>query len=242
MLIYLIIMTVALFLLALMVVRFVHPEIIYIIREQVVRVGINRVILEQEAGRGKEHNKRYNELTLKEFRYETLGHSAEYALERAGKIRELYNAMDSKRAETMPQLEAERRPQICIVELANLLRNMGMNLQPRTWEEYKTIKADAILGFIALQNRKEAEGETATESDAAVPLPPPRDVVSWFQAHPISIEQAVEILLAAVHGLAYRLREQDQKPSPVAGSVLAGVGIDTPRPPLKPHPSNNLAG
>src|SRR5947209_8971337 len=222
MFIYLFVIAAASFLLAVLVLRFVQPEIIYIIREQLIRVGINKVMLEQEADRGKNHNERYNELTLKEFRYETLGHSTEYALERAGKIRELYSAMDAKRAESMPELEAERRPQICIVELANLLRNMGEHLKPATEYDYKTVKADAILGFVTLQIREGQVGAGESEDNAA-PLPLPSEIVNWFQVNPISIEQTVEILLAAVYGLAYRLREQDPAPSQVAGNVLAAA-------------------
>jgi hypothetical protein len=231
MFIYLFVIAAALFLLAVLVLRFVQPEIIYIIREQLIRVGINKVIIEQEADRGKNHNERYNELTLKEFRYETLGHSTEYALERAGKIRELYSAMDAKRAKNIPELEAERKPQICIVELANLLRNMGEHLKPETEYDYKTVKADAILGFITLQISTEQGGVDESEA-AAAPMPPPSDIVHWFQTHPISIEQAVEILLAAVYGLAYRLREQDPAPSQVAGNVLAEARRNTQSSPL----------
>ena len=222
MVIYLLVMAVAVFILGCLVLRFVQPEIIYIIREQLIKVGINRVIIEQEANRGKDHNERYNELTLKEFRYETLGNTAEYVLERAGKIRELYSAMDAKRALAMPQLEADRRPQVCIVELGNLLRNMGEQLKPTAEIDYpKTVKADAILGFIALQLDKENAGAAEPGADGVESLPLPREVVRLFQENPISIEQAVEILLAAVHGLAYRLRQQEPQPSRVTGNVLA---------------------
>jgi hypothetical protein len=237
---YLLVIIVALFLLSILVLRFVQPEIIYIVREQLIKVGISRVVLEQEANRGKDHNERYNELTLKEFRYETLGHTAEYALDRAGKIRELYSVMDAKRAEEMPELEAERRPQICIVELANLLHNMGWRLTPRIREEYKTIKADAILRFIALQICAEGGEEAAAgQQNAPQPLEQPSDVVEWFQKNPISIEQAVEILLAAVHSLAYRLREED--PKPIAGSILVGARKDSPRVSMEPNPGSHPA-
>src|ERR1044072_8591227 len=227
MIFYLLVIIVALFLLSLLVLRFVQPELIYIVREQLIQVGMSRVFLEQEAGRGKEHNERYSELRLKGFRYETLGNTAEYALDRAGKIRELYSDMDARRAEEMPGLEAERRPQICIVELANLLHNMGWRLTPRGRDEYKTVKADAILRFIALQMCKESGEEAASGPSAVPPLAQPSDVVKWFQENPISIEQAVEILLAAVHGLAYRLREEDPKAKSVAGSFLVGARKDS---------------
>lgn len=225
--IYLFVIGVAVVMLAVLMLRFVQPELVYIVREQWIKVGINRVILEQEINRGKDHNERYNELTLKEFRYETLGHSAEYVLQRAGKIRELYSAMDTKRAESMPELELDRRPQVCIVELANLLRNMGEHLETTSEYDYKTIKADAILGFIILQISESAEHSASGERIAA-PLPEAREVVDWFQRNPISIEQTLEVLLAAVYGLAYRLRVQHPDPSTVAGNILANGG--GPRP------------
>lgn len=220
MLIYLVVTTLALFLLAVLVLRFVQPEAIYTLREQLVEVGINRVVLEQEASVGRNHNIRYNELRLKALRYETLGHTAEYALERAGKIRELYSGMDSKRAREMPDLGSDLRPQVCIIELGNLLRNMGEHLQPTEDYDYKTIKADAILSFIAREMSEEAGGDAADET----PPHRPDEVVNWFQAKPMSIEQTIEILLCAVHGLAYRLRVQNPPPSPVAGSVFADSG------------------
>jgi hypothetical protein len=217
MFIYLFVIAVALFLLAVLVLRFVQPEAIYAVREQLVEIGINRVWLEQDAGLGRDHNTRYNELRLKALRYETLGHTAEYALDRASKIRELYSGMGSRRAKDMPDLGSEMRPQVCIIELGNLLRNMGEHLEPMLEYDYRTIKADAILGFIV---REMCADEKAAGIEEQMPQHP-SEVVKWFQSRPMSIEQTIEILLAAVHGLAYRLRVQDPTPSAVAGSVLA---------------------
>lgn len=222
-------MAVAAFMLFAMILRFVQPELIYSFRQQLVKISIAKVMLEEEENRGENHNARLFDLQLKEFRYETLGHDAAYALNRGGKIRKLYSMMSSKRAEKVPGHKSDIEPQVSIIEIANLLHNMGEHIVATREYDYKTVRADSILAFIVEQLREPKVNAEATAGGANPGAGEPNlsaeairveETVEWFKEFPISVEQTIEILLAAVHGLAYRQIAQNPPPSEVTGSML----------------------
>ena len=206
------------FVLLALVLRFVQPELIYSLRQILVKIGMNKVQLDDEAGRTG-LSSRYHELLIKDLRFETLGHDSAYALKRINKIRELYSTLDLQRHSNL-NVKKELRPQVCIIELANLLKNLGEHLTPEKHIHYPTVKADQILKMIAKEVMSIVEPVTVSTAgnpmtitsgaasvetiDRTDPLPNNSALERWFRENPMSIEQTIEILIAAVFGLAYR--------------------------------------
>jgi hypothetical protein len=190
--------------------RFVHPELIYSVREVLVKVGMNKVLLDEEAGRSGNHNAKYYKLLIKKLQYETAGDSYNYAFDRVSKLRELYNTLSIQREE-LEGINVERKPQICIAELANLLHTLSKQIVPTKEYRHKTVKADALLRLI-IERIRENNLQQAPLSD--------KEVEDWFILNPISIEQVIEIQIAAVLGLAYRQKAENPPPGTVAGSIL----------------------
>jgi hypothetical protein len=206
------------FLLFVLILRFVQPELIYSFRQTLVKIGINKVYLDQADGR-EGLTPRYNSLLIKDLRYETLGHDSSYALKRINKIRELYSTLDSDRAQ-VSESKNIRKTVICIVELANLLKNLGENVIPTREFRYPTVKADEILMRVANHIRT-SENSTDTSREGVSDLTSDNEVEEWFMENPMSIEQIIEILNAAVFGLAYRQRADEIYESRRdAGSIL----------------------
>jgi len=190
--------------------RFVQPELIYSVREALVKIGMNKVLLDEEAGRSGNHNAKYYKLLIKKLQYETVGDSYHYAFDRVSKLRELYNALSVQREE-LKGVNVERKPQICIAELANLLHISAKQIVPTKEYKHKTVKADALLRLIIEQIR-ETDSQQAPLSD--------KDVEAWYLLHPISVEQVIEIQIAAVLGLAYRHKAENPPAGTIEGSIL----------------------
>jgi hypothetical protein len=211
------------FVLLALVLRFVQPELIYSLRQVLVKIGMNKVQLDDEAGRTG-LSSRYHELLIKDLRFETLGHDSAYALKRINKIRELYSTLDMQRHSDL-NVKKELRPHVCIIELANLLKNLGEHMTPEKHIHYPTVKADQILKLIAREvtsimepeavgasgNPKTPTGSTAeaATTDRTDPLTNNSALERWFRENPMSIEQTIEILIAAVFGLAYRQKTSE---------------------------------
>ena len=206
------------FVLLALVLRFVQPELIYSFRRGLVRIGLNKVHKDRKAGRTG-LSPRYHELLIKDLRFETLGHDSVYALSRINQIRRLYSTLDLQRNHSL-RVKKELRSHVCIIELANLLKNLGEHMTPEKHIHYPTVKADQILKMIAKEVtsvRKPAKAEagvmaklnpgavrTDDSNETSAAFTTNSDVEKWFMENPMSIEQTIEILIAAVFGLAYR--------------------------------------
>lgn len=180
-----------------LVFRFVQPELIYSFRQVVMDVRANKAFLDYEVGRG-DANELFKEQLMNDLRQETHEHNEDYALERALKIRELYRVMDLRRASTPEQAKA-LKPQVCIIELANLLGNLGREVIPRIEYNHSLVKGQGLLAYIGNEIRRTKDEE---------PLASEKEIEEYFTENPISVEQAIELLTAAVSGLAYRQRAQ----------------------------------
>ncbi|HEX8474814.1 MAG TPA: hypothetical protein VF666_12350 [Pyrinomonadaceae bacterium] len=199
--------------------RFVQPELIYSVREVLVKVGMNKVLLDEEAQRPGNHNVKYYKLLIKKLQYETAGKDYNYAFDRVSKIRELYNTLSVQREE-LEGVNVERKPQICIAELANLLRTLSKEIVATSEYNHRTVKADAILRLIIEQTREDSPPHAS---------PPDEYVENWFTTHPMTIEQIIEIQIAAVLGLAYRQKAENPPPTTVAGNILVTRDVAAPR-------------
>jgi hypothetical protein len=180
--------------LLLLIARFVQPELIYSLRQALGRIGVAKANLDRRAHRVPKQ-KDFRILLMNDLRYETRDKDEESIIKRVDKIRQLYHAQ--MRKPEYPGLEG--KPQVCIVELAGLLANMGRDVTLEAKFRYSTIDANSLLAFIGSKIR-EHNGEPPFQNTA--------QAEGWFTEHPISIEQVVEILIAAVYGLAYRQRVQ----------------------------------
>ncbi|MEA2174589.1 MAG: hypothetical protein QOD00_2181, partial [Blastocatellia bacterium] len=206
-------------LLLFLILRFINPELIYIVRHALIQVRSAKAFLDNYENRFT-HVNAFPDLLGEDLRYETRVYDEEYVLKRVDKIRELYRVLIRK-----PSLfsKRERKPQICIVELANLLGNLGRHMTPDKKFSYSIIDAPTLLTFI---------GSEIQKRDGKPPLQNIEEVEAWLKANPISIEQVTEILIASVFGLAYRKRVQDEnqkqksaadeksQETQVAGSIL----------------------
>ena len=177
--------------------RFIQPELIYSVRNALIRIKANKAFLDAQAQR-RNRSYLFPRLLVQDFRYESLDYDEQYVLIRVMKIRELYRVLDLRR-DSVNGLPKERKPQVCIIELANMLGNLGKHVSPEVRFKDHTIGANAILTFIGNEIRK-SKNLPAFQDDA--------EVARWFTEFPITIEQTIEIMISAVFGLAYRQRSQ----------------------------------
>lgn len=184
-------------LLLFLILRFIHPELIYIVRHAVIQVRSTKFFLDSNENRFVSISA-FPDLLGEDLRYETRVYDDQYVLKRVDKIKELYRVL-SRRPQVFGSKRA-RKPQACIVELANLLGNLGRHMTPDKKFSYSVIDAASLLTFIGNEIRKKDRQAQLTNID---------DVEAWLKVNPISIEQIIEILIASVFTLAYRKRVQD---------------------------------
>ena len=182
--------TIALILIALLLLlRFVQPEFIYSIRREVVMVASNKAFIDKMAGRD-DVDAAYKQVLLSEARLESRTYDEISILQdRIVKITELYRLLDSRR-----NIAKTQKPQVCIVELGALLTNLGRGVEANPEHNAPVVKSGALLKYIA-------DGILMSRNEAPVDE---KAVDRWFIKNPISIEQVVELLIAAVVGLAHR--------------------------------------
>jgi hypothetical protein len=174
--------------LVLLVIRFVQPELIYSVRRALVAVGMNKAFIDKRAGRDNV-NRRFKALLVSQARFETRIYNIAMLQDRVVKISELYRLLDPRR-----HLIRSERPQVCIAELGSLAAELGRTLETNPEHNAPIVKASALLKHIA-------DGILQSQDDK--PLDEER-VDRWFINNPISIEQVIEILIAAVIALAHR--------------------------------------
>src|SRR6476469_8670190 len=95
--------------------RFVQPELIYVVRHAMMQVRGRKIFLDSFANQFTSQ-KTFPNLLGDDLRYETHAYDEKYVLKRVDKIRELYRVLVRK-----PRIEGisrKHKPQVCIVELA----------------------------------------------------------------------------------------------------------------------------
>lgn len=177
--------------LILLLLRFVEPEIVYWFREVLVDVRKNLAFLRAAAG---EHVEGYQLLLIRDLRPEGVPREPREILGRVMKIRELYSLLDFRGKEVREFVQA-RNSNVCIVELANILRSLAGNIRPS-----KDIQPTVMNAYEHLAHMVEfrSGGEPASEED----------VEQHFTKNPVAIEEVSEMLVAAIYALTYRLKVQ----------------------------------
>jgi hypothetical protein len=186
--------------LLLLLIRFVQPELIYGLRQVLVQVEANKTFLGYEAGRDGLTGS-FQRLLIADARYEALDLDEEYVFNRIQKIRELYRALDPRRPLADKSLRDSQRPQVCIIELASLLSNLGRQVSLQSEFQRPIISERGILAFIANEIRLSQMEPPLSDAD----------VQGWFVENPISVEQVIELLIAAAFGLALRQRSSSSE-------------------------------
>ena len=222
-----------LFVLAMLVVRFVQPLVIYWLRELVIAVGMNKAILEsgsaerQGAKWDRERSRKFIQLMVMDLRPEGASGRRQKILPRVLDVRKLYSLLDPRRQQMkdLPQVESSRK---CVIELANMLASLARELEPNASFDYSSIKADELLHMIVhrrAQKNREADG---------LPQQDDEELQAFLQEKPLTIEQLNELVIAAIYAPAFRLegderRKQEEavrqlalrSPRPAAGAALA---------------------
>ncbi len=179
-----------------LVLRFVLPELIYGLRQEIVRVSMTKAFLDRRAGRSVP-KERFAALLTKDFRYESSDRSERYALERITKIRELYHISQHPHKRKWFR---KPKPQLCITELANLLVNLATHIRPLDESNQSSLGATNLLLHICNTIRQTKQAESLAKA---------KEVEEYLTQNPMSIEQISEILIAAVFAIAYRQRARE---------------------------------
>jgi hypothetical protein len=196
------VLSVGVVVLLVLVIRFLQPEFIYSLRYYLTRVQCAKTFLESQTT-DEDRTSAFARLLVNDCRFEVLGYDDRYVLERATKLRKLSHVLDLRRGK-IPGLPDKRKPQVCIIELANLLGNLARAMIPDKRYDYIPVDAHEILVFIGDRIR--------TSKGIQQPLASERHVADWFTESPTTIEQTIELLIASVHLLAYRQRAQTKEP------------------------------
>lgn len=195
---YLMIFLVGLSILVLLalIARFIQPEMIYVVRYALNQIKTTKAFLDYYDNRFTSSST-FPDRLGDDLRFETRDSDEEDVLTRVDKIREIYRVEIWKH--TVPGVKKHGKPQICIVELAGMLVNLGRDVKPEERFRHATIDADLLLKFICDEVRVKS-GEP--------PLGDTSQVEEWLTNHPISIEQVIEILISAIFAMSYRQRVQ----------------------------------
>ena len=192
----------------------------YGLRQVVLLVRANKVILDYAAGR-RSLEARFADLLARNYQYETQGFEDSYVLGRVLKIRELYR-IHSPHTKQPESSKLQKKPQVCVVELASLLDSLGRHLEIRKDVATDTLMANDLLALIA---------NHGDQRDPGAVLSKEKDVEAWFIQRPISVEQVCELLIAAVYALVFRSRsdsgqvyietKRDESSAPAEVSTLS---------------------
>ncbi|MEP7338899.1 MAG: hypothetical protein ABI977_14285 [Acidobacteriota bacterium] len=197
--------------LLLMCVRLFAPDFIYVLRSKVLLVRSWRYSYEKDAGQNQREEDRYK-IQIADIRVEAAMYDRSYTLRRVEKIRELYHALSILLKKEDIKNKEDLTPQLCIIEAANLVTNMAERLAPiPDQDDRRTIDAYRLLLYI-YQNHQPAQDNQAPERPRIITKEEMKKLEEWFSGkdHLISIEQVTELLLAAVFGMVYRFKVQDE--------------------------------
>jgi hypothetical protein len=185
-------------LLLFLILRFIVPELIYIVRGALIQVRSSKTFLDYDANRFV-RREAFPDLLVEDLRYETSLYDEQYVFKRLDKIKEQYRVLTMSPPSFFKR---ERKPQVLIGELADLVGNLGRHVTPEKKFRYSIVDAPSLLTFIGNEIRKK-NGQPSLKNM--------EEVEAWLAANPISIEQVIEILIASVHSLAYRKQVQDEE-------------------------------
>lgn len=191
-------LVIILVILILMILRFVYPELIYSLRQASVEVDIGRAILDFDMNRSGA-SERLNFAQIKDIRFETTSVDEDYIGARICNIKKLYHLSGPRRHVSGSNSHDVGKPQLCIIELANLLSNYGKHIVPDAGLKYPLCVAEDILTLIANEILQKQKKSSRITKDT---------VQDWFEKHPMSVEQVLELLSSALYALSYRHRSQ----------------------------------
>ncbi len=168
-----------------LIVRFVQPELIYSLRSATNGVRAGRLFLEES--KSAVHSENFARLLVRDRRYES--RTSNVSTGRLTKIRELYK---------MAHHDQNPRaiPEACIVELSDMLRTLGRRIEVSSGPDPDPTPANVILELLA-REVSARRGLGAVPNDAL-------ELGEWYMKHPISLEQAIELILASVVALNIR--------------------------------------
>jgi len=173
------------------VIRFVHPRIIYWLRDIVVASRVKRDVLTAKDGRERLGRGRFASSLDRSLRYQVSGSTPEAMRWRCTRIRQLFGMMSER--ENGAARDRGPRPDLAgtIMELADMVHGLGSRIPA----DYDT--ATPVVGaesFLA-QSISCVQGNAPLNSEATE---------DWLAANPMSVEQIGELLIAAVYALAFR--------------------------------------
>lgn len=177
-----------------LILRFIQPELIYTLRQSIVKVEINKSWLEVDSDI-ENSEVRFLKALTKDFRSESRRSDIDYIDERIQKVKELYRFQDI--------IDEDRNYQNCIIELSNLLGNLAHNIVLDKENRYPVVLADEVLKFL---QTKRLENKTSGKDTLVKDLNSDR-IEDWFVANPISVEQSVEVLIAIIYAILLRDNE-----------------------------------
>jgi len=194
-------------------IRLFMPDFIYVLRSKVLLMRSWRHSYEAEADPNTPNDVQYK-IQIADIRVEAAMQDHSYTLKRVEKIRELYHAISillKKKNISKKGLD----PQLCIIEAANLVSKLAERLDPiPDQDDRRTVDAYNLLLFI-YKNHQPTQDQNAPQRPRIVSKEEMKELEDWFsdKNHLISIEQTTELLLAAVFGLVYRSKVQEEKKS-----------------------------
>jgi hypothetical protein len=181
---------VLLLLLSFLILRFVQPELIYAFKQPLAEVAMNRLLLVPVSRKASE---KFRALLISDLRQETRFVSGAHVRDRLVKNRELLRGLESVRLGDS-SYPSGRSPTVCLHELANLLSVISFRIRPSGPYDESPVEAANFLHDIAVSNGADRDGLSGIS-----------DLEIWFQSHPITIEQAIELIYAAMYALSYRI-------------------------------------
>ena len=174
-----------------LVVRFVHPDIIYSVRNYLAQAKTTRAFRRKYEGT---KDRDFARSLIIDLRPEGYPKDTSDILGRIMKIRQIYHTLDHKRSE-LHDLPQAKKAYYCITELSNILMFLAEDLEPRPDLQAKTITADDILSGLLAQ----ITGKINLAHS---------DVEEMLRSAPMTIEQISEMLIACIHAILFRKGEQ----------------------------------
>ncbi len=188
-----------------MLLRFVQPKLLYGVRRVLRQIRLKRAALEYDAGRSTAGPELY-EWLARDGRPETTEARPEDALRRAYKLRELYQLLGQAQSGI-----GTGDTRVCVSELSDIVRNLVDSVTPNIEYSRRTVYSGGILRHIATCVKSDDDPRQLTDETLG----------QWYLANPVSIEQIVELLVAAVQGLSFRILADEKKGGSAEPIMLA---------------------
>jgi len=190
-------------LLLIVLVRFVQPELFYWLRDELTQVRAVRLgVYRRAMSRGDlETNDRMQawidrealEIMVQDLRPERSWASTDGMFKRCLKIRELYRAIRTGLSEDHKRV-GRMSATLCIVELSAMVSCAAREIEPNLGYTPSLLSAEDVLRLVT---------SSRGEKDLAE-----NDLREALMQNPISIEEVIEIQIACVYALLYRLKRR----------------------------------